>query len=105
ASPEQTRGDADLIDVRTDVYSLGVILFEMLTGELPYATSGRLADVLRAIAEQPPRRPSTIQPEIDGEVETMLLKALSKDPQRRYQSADQLARDIELYLAGEPIDA
>ena len=105
ASPEQTQGKPDLIDTRTDVYALGVILYEMLTGELPYTTTGSLSEVLRAIAEEPPRDPSAIRPEIDHELETILHKALAKEPDRRYQSAGLLAKDIEHYLADEPIDA
>jgi WD40 repeat protein/tRNA A-37 threonylcarbamoyl transferase component Bud32 len=105
ASPEQTQAKPALIDTRTDVYALGVILYEMLTGELPYTTTGSLSEVLRAIAEEPARNPADLRPDIDHELETILLKALAKEPERRYQSAGLLARDIERYLADEPIDA
>jgi len=105
ASPEQTLGRPDRVDTRTDVYSLGVILYEMLTGRMPYLTNGTPGEVLRAIAQEPPQRPSTIRTAIDGEITTIVLKALAKEPERRYQSAGQLAGDIEHYLAGEPIDA
>ncbi len=105
ASPEQTKGDPHLIDIRTDVYSLGVILYEMLTGKYPYQVVGQMAEVLRNIAEAEPRKPSTIRRQINNEVETIILKALAKERERRYQSAENLARDIEHYLSGEPIDA
>ena len=105
ASPEQTKGDPGLIDIRTDVYSLGVILYEMLTGKYPYLVVGQMAEVLRNIAEAEPNKPSTIRRQINNEVETIVLKALSKERERRYQSAENLAQDIEHYLAGDPIDA
>jgi non-specific serine/threonine protein kinase/serine/threonine-protein kinase len=105
ASPEQTQGDPNQIDIRTDVYSLGVILYEMLTGKYPYEVVGQMADVLRNIAEAEPKKPSTIRRQINDEVETIVLKALAKDKVRRYQSAENLAKDVEHYLAGEPIEA
>ncbi len=108
ASPEQARGGTDAIDVRSDVYALGVILYEMLAGEYPYPVTGRLSDVLDAIAGTPPR-PLRARREgryrLDGELETIAGKALAKEPARRYQSAEALRRDVEHYLAGEPIDA
>ncbi len=79
ASPEQTKGDPNLIDIRTDVYSLGVILYEMLTGKYPYEVVGQMAEVLKNIAEAEPKKPSTIRRQINDEVETIVLKALSKD--------------------------
>ena len=105
ASPEQAGGDPHRVDVRTDVYSLGVILYEMLTKRLPYDVDGKVADVLRNIEEAEPTRPSALRREIDDEVETIVLKALAKERERRYQSTEALARDVEHYLAGEPLDA
>ena len=105
AAPEQVKGDPDQVDTRSDVYSLGVILFEMLTGNLPYPVSGTLSDVIRNITEMKPVRPSTHRPGIGDEVDTIVLKALSKERERRYQSADALRQDIERYLVGDPIDA
>ncbi|MCH8251251.1 MAG: serine/threonine protein kinase, partial [Planctomycetes bacterium] len=105
ASPEQAEGITSKIDVRTDVYSLGVILYQLLTGKFPYEVIGNMRDILENIVKVAPARPSTIRRKIDDEVETIVLKALAKDRDRRYQSAGELARDIKHYLAGEPIEA
>ncbi|HKQ50414.1 MAG TPA: tetratricopeptide repeat protein [Phycisphaerae bacterium] len=105
ASPEQTRGDPNLIDIRTDVYSLGVILYEMLTGKYPYPVVGQMGEVLRHIAETEPTRPSTVRRQVNDEVETIVLKALAKEKDRRYASAEALGRDVERYLGGEAIEA
>lgn len=106
ASPEQAEGQPDRIDVRTDVYSLGVILYQMLTGgKFPYEVLGNMRDVLDNILRAEPARPSTIRKQVDDEVETIVLKCLSKERERRYQSAGELGRDVRNYLRGEPIEA
>ncbi|MEE9293655.1 MAG: serine/threonine-protein kinase [Phycisphaerae bacterium] len=105
ASPEQADGGPEIIDVRSDVYSLGVMLYQALTGRFPYVVVGKMRDVLGHILKTDPIRPRSVQREIDEETETIVLKCLNKDPQRRYQSAGALALDIRRYLNNEPIDA
>jgi serine/threonine protein kinase len=102
-SPEQAAGRPNLIDVRTDVYSLGVILYHMLTGQYPYDITGSTLEVLQNIQKADPVRPRQIIRKFDPDVEAILLTALDKDPARRYQSAADLHSDIENYLQGRPI--
>jgi serine/threonine protein kinase/WD40 repeat protein len=119
-SPEQTAGNPDAIDTRTDVYSLGVILYEMLTGRSPYPVSGTLAEIIRNITETEPVplarawsadqgiRASVARSNkcpLNAELQTIADKALAKSRERRYQSAGELARDINNYLTGAPLDA
>ena len=105
-SPEQCEGDAVEIDTRCDVYALGVVLFELLTGELPYDfTTTSPFEIPRVIREKEPRRLSAINRTLRGDVETIVLKALEKDRQRRYQSALELGQDIRRYLDNKPIEA
>lgn len=105
ASPEQAEGRTDSIDIRTDVYSLGVILYHLLTGRFPYPVSGQLSDIIRGITQIPPVRLSTVAMHIDRDLELIVLKCLAKEPERRYQSAGDLGRDIQRYLGKQPIDA
>ncbi|GJM24333.1 MAG: hypothetical protein DHS20C16_07480 [Phycisphaerae bacterium] len=104
-SPEQASGEHEHVDVRTDIYSLGVILYEMLTGQFPYKVIGNIADILQNIAEVDPKKPSLVGRRINDEVETIVLKALAKEKDRRYQSANAFADDLNRYLKGQPIEA
>ncbi len=104
-SPEQASAQPDKIDVRTDVYSIGIILYKILTDCFPYDVSGSMLAILRNIQEAEPTRPSKIIRRINSEVEAILLKALAKEPTRRYQSAAHLQQDIDYWLKGMPISA
>jgi serine/threonine protein kinase/tetratricopeptide (TPR) repeat protein len=105
AAPEQVSGDPDRIDVRTDVFTLGVILYEAVLGCRPFVLEGSIADVVRTIAEATPTPPRSVDATLDRDVETILMRALDRDPDRRYQGPADLARDLRHWLRGEPIEA
>ena len=103
-SPEQAAGHQNQIDTRTDVFSLGVILYELLTGQSPHDLSGSMFDVLQRVTEGRIRRPREADRSVDHELEALLLTALARNPEERYASAGALAKDIGNYLEGEPLD-
>ena len=103
-SPEQVTAEPATLDHRADVYALGVILFELLAHRLPYPLENRpLAEAARLILEHDPPRLGSINPELRGDVETIVAKAIEKAPGRRYPTAADLAADLRRWLAHEPI--
>jgi len=104
-SPEQTLGDPSAIDGRTDVYSLGVMLYEVLTGQSPYTLDSVIIKSLQTIRDVPPKKPSTIIKALKGEVEIITLKCLEKEKERRYRGAGALKDDLVRYLNHKPIRA
>jgi serine/threonine protein kinase len=104
-SPEQAAGEVEATDKTSDVYSLGVILYHLLTGDWPYDVKGPYYEVLERIRVLEPVRPSTKVPGFDRDLEAILLKTLAKRPAERYGSAGELAEDLQQWLAGLPVSA
>lgn len=100
-APEQAQGRADLVGPRSDIYSLGAVLYEILTGQPPYTGKDK-TEILRRVREEDPQRPGTLRP-VAPALEAVCLTALARQPERRYASARELAAEIENWLADEPV--
>jgi len=104
ASPEQIAGEP--VGTASDIYSLGVVIYELLTGQSPYGKTQRTGrEMMAAVCLENPKPPSSVRRELRGDLDAILLKALRKKPAERYASADQFSEDIDRYLAGRPVRA
>lgn len=105
-SPEQAAGEGELVTTRSDVYALGVVAYEVLSGRKPYDVSGSsVSAAARVIGGVEPARLGSVAKGLRGDLETVVAKAMAKEPARRYQSASELGADLRRVLAGEPVTA
>lgn len=102
-APEQARGESHTVNRRADIYALGVMLFEMLTGERPFR--GDIGMILRQVIDDDPPSPRRLNPASPQDLETICLRCLEKEPARRYESAQQVAEELNRFLQGRPIEA
>ncbi|MFO0829332.1 MAG: protein kinase [Phycisphaerales bacterium] len=105
AAPEQLSGSPAHVDTRSDLYALGVVLYELVTGKPPYPTDGPVAEVVGHIRNAIPAAPRSVASGVDVDLETIILKSLAKEAERRYQSAAAMRADLLHWLSGEAIDA
>jgi serine/threonine protein kinase/tetratricopeptide (TPR) repeat protein len=103
-APEQAAGETTKVSKVTDIYGLGAVLYQLLTGQSPFA-GGTTYETIKLVLETEPRQPRLLNPKVDRDLSTICLKCLEKDPKRRYSSALALAEDLEHWLKHEPIQA
>ncbi len=103
-APEVARGGSAQATVLSDVYGLGAILYELLTGQVPF-TGATPLEVLRQVTDTEARRPSAVLPTVNRDLETVCLKAIAKEPRHRYADCAAFARDLDHWLSGRPIEA
>ncbi|MEM1331469.1 MAG: serine/threonine-protein kinase [Planctomycetota bacterium] len=105
AAPEQVRGRSAEADTRTDVYALGLVLYEMLTGRMAQGAGEDVAEVMRRVTESTPTPPRLVNREVPSDLSAITMNAIEKDPDRRYRSAQEMGEDLRNWIAGRPVVA